>query len=174
MLFVGVVSMELKRNELELLGFFRRNARLALTKISKQTGVPVSTIFDKLRRYEQEFIQRHVALIDFQKLGFNTRANIFLKTTPEHRERLGLFLKLHPNVNAVFRINNGFDYMVEGVFRSIQDQEQFLETLELEQFVISREVYFIIAEVAREQFLANIEQENNKKRRIAKEIDINV
>ena len=164
--------MELKGSELELLGFFRRNARLALTKISKQTGVPVSTIFDKLRRYEEEIIQRHVSLIDFQKIGYSTRANIFLKTSPVHREQLGLFLKAHPSVNAAFRVNNGFDYMIEGVFRNIQELEAFMELLELEQGVVAREVYYIIAEVSREQFLANMSREVKKKRRIvAKELN---
>ncbi len=146
--------MELQDNELRLLGYFRRNARLALTKISKQTGIPVSTIFDKLRKYEGDIIQRHVALLDFQKMGYTTRANVFVKTTPNNRIALANFLKLHPNVNAAYRVNNGFDYLVEAVFRNIQEHEEFLETLELEQGVTAKEVYFVIGEVSREHFMS--------------------
>lgn len=149
--------MELAENELRLLAFFRRNARLALTKISKQTGVPVSTIFDKLRKYEGNIIQRHVALLDFQKLGYTTRANIFVKTTPGNRESLARHLRMHPNVNAAYRVNNGYDYLVEAVFRNIQEHEEFLETLELEQGVTNKEVYFVIGEVSREHFMAGPE-----------------
>jgi len=148
--------MELQENELRLLAFFRRNARLALTKISKQTGVPVSTIFDKLRKYEGNIIQRHVALLDFQKLGYTTRANVFVKTTPENRMALARYLRLHPNVNAAYRVNNGYDFLVEAVFRNIQEHEEFLETLELKQGVTDKEVYFVIGEVAREHFMADV------------------
>lgn len=149
--------MELHENELRLLGFFRRNARLALTKISRQTGVPVSTIFDKLRKYEGGIIQRHVALLDFQKLGYTTRANVFVKTQPENRVALAHYLKLHPNVNAAYRVNNGYDYLVEAIFRNIQEHEEFLETLELTQGVTDKEVYFVIGEVAREHFMTEPE-----------------
>jgi len=149
--------MELADNELRLLAFFRRNARLALTKISKQTGVPVSTIFDKLRKYEGNIIQRHVALLDFQKLGYTTRANVFVKTTPDNRLALAQYLKLHPNVNAAYRVNNGYDYLIEAIFRNIQEHEDFLENLEIEHGVTNKEVYFVIGEVSREHFMAGTE-----------------
>lgn len=149
--------MNLKQKELVLLSFFRKNARFALTKISRATGVPVSTIFDKLRKYEGGVIQRHTALLDFQKLGYTTRAKVFLKTNPQDREELSMFLKMHPNVNEVYRVNNGYDYLIEAIFKSIQDLEEFLESLEIERRVIGKEVYFVIGEVARESFLANPE-----------------
>jgi len=145
--------MKLKRNELVLLSHFRRNARQALTKISRCTGMPVSTIFDRLRKYEGDVIVRHTALLNFQKLGYTTRAQVFLKTIPDNRILLGNFLKAYPNVNGVYRVNNGYDYLIETIFRSIQELESFLELLELERGVIDKNVYYIIDEVARENFM---------------------
>ncbi|MBR9702860.1 Lrp/AsnC family transcriptional regulator [Candidatus Woesearchaeota archaeon] len=146
--------MELKTKERALLRYFRNNAREALTKISRKTGMPVSTIFDKLRKYEATIIQKHTSLLNFEELGYRVRAQLFVKTLPENRRTLGAYLKEYPNVNTIYRINNGFDYLVEVVFHSVQELEGFVEELELERGVKEKELYFIIADVAREQFLA--------------------
>ena len=115
--------------------------------------MPVSTIFDKLRKYENGVIKRHTALLDFQKLGYTTRAQVFLKTTPENRLVLGNYLKVYPNVNCVYRVNNGYDFLIEAIFRSIQDLEGFLEELELKRGVVNKKVHYVINEVARESFM---------------------
>jgi len=74
---------ELKGRERLLLSHFRRNARESLTTISRETRVPVSTIFDKLKHYERQFIRKHTTLVDFSKLGYMTRANVMLKVAVE-------------------------------------------------------------------------------------------
>jgi len=149
----GGCHMKLKKNELVLLSYFRQNARQALTKISRSTGMPVSTIFDRLRKYEGDVILRHTSLLNFQKLGYTTRAQVFLRTTPDNRDVLGGFLKAYPNVNGVYRVNNGYDYHIEVIFRSIQELEAFLELLEIERGVTDKNVYYVINEVARESFM---------------------
>lgn len=147
--------MELKLKERQLLAYFRKNARLALTQISRQTGMPVSTIFDKLRRYEGKVITKHASLLNFTNLGYGARAKVFLKTPAENRQRLGSYLKVHPSINNVYRINNGYDYLAEVVFKTVQELEAFLEVLELEVGVTDKAVHYIIDEVAREQFMVN-------------------
>lgn len=146
--------MELKKKEALLLSYFRRNARLALTKISRSTGMPVSTIFDKLRKYERTFITKHTSLLDFEKMGFTTRAAVFLRTQPDNRSMLGAYLRTHDNVNTVYRVNNGYDFLIETVFKTVQEMEAFLEHLEIDKGVTNKEVYFVIEEVARECFMA--------------------
>ena len=149
--------MEFKKNELILLSFFRRNARAALTKVSRETGVPVSTIFDKLRRYEHSVITRHAALLDFEKLGFLTRAAILLKTSPENRIRLGAYLKTTACVNMIYRVNNGYDFLIDTIFKTVQDLETFLEHLELSHGVTEKKIHHVIEEVARENYLVATE-----------------
>lgn len=147
--------MELKLKERQLLAYFRKNARQTLTTISRQTGMPVSTIFDKLRKYEGSIIRKHASLLNFEELGYGARAKVFLKTPAENRKRLGSYLKVHPSVNNVYRINNGYDYLIEAVFKTVQELEAFLEVLELEVGVSDKAVYFIIDEISREQFMVN-------------------
>ncbi|MBR9703170.1 Lrp/AsnC family transcriptional regulator [Candidatus Woesearchaeota archaeon] len=145
--------MEIKLKERQLLAYFRKNARQTLTKISRQTGIPVSTIFDKLRKYEEEIITKHSSLLDFEKLGYMTRAQVFLRTTPENRKLLASMLSIHQNVNNVFRVNNGYDFAIEVIFRTVQELENFIEDLELERGVTEKQVFYVISEIARETFL---------------------
>jgi len=53
-------------------------------------------------------------------------------------------------VNNIFKINNGYDFMVEGVFRFLQDFEDFSEDLEEKFSIKEKQMYYIIEDVKRE------------------------
>ena len=145
----------LSKKDFLLMSFLRKNSRQRLTKMSKQTKVPVSTIYDKLKVFEKGIIQKHTSLIDFSKLGFNARANIMLKVKRENREELKKDLMQCNNINTVYKINTGFDFMVEGVFRNIKDMEDFLEKLDDRFEIKERKVFYIIEDLKREGFLSD-------------------
>jgi len=148
----GVV-MELKtRKDILLMTYFRRNARENLTQISRWTSIPVSTIFDKLREFERGLIQRHTTLIDFRKLGFDIRIDILFKVAKESREEFKEFLINNENVNSIYRINSGYDYLVEGIFRDMSDLQRFMELLERFKIEAKQEL-FILEDIKRESFL---------------------
>ncbi|MGM5488724.1 MAG: Lrp/AsnC family transcriptional regulator [Nanobdellota archaeon] len=145
----------MKDNTLRLLSHFRRNARETLTKISRRTGIPVSTIFDRLKDFEQTIIRKHTSLIDFNKLGYVTRANITLKFDKEDRQKAAQYLQSHMNVNSLYKITNGFDYMAEVVFKNLFELEEFREELE-ERFNLHKiDMHFIIDDIKREEFMAD-------------------
>lgn len=138
--------------ELLILSHMRTNARLKLTKISRLTGIPVSTIFDRVKA-GSPFVIKHTTLIDFQQLGFTTRATIILRTTREEREALHEHIIHHAYVNNAYRINNGYDFLVEGVFRHLKELEEFMEHLEDKFTIKAKQVYYIIDDIKRETFL---------------------
>jgi DNA-binding Lrp family transcriptional regulator len=144
----------LKKTDTAILQFMRRNARENLTTISRKTGIPVSTIFDRLRSQQQSLIHRFTALIDFEQLGYSVRLNIFIKPTPEHKDPLKKYLVQHPNINNVFRINNGFDFAAEGLFRSMKEAEEFLERLEGQFAILKTQSVHVIEDLAREKMLS--------------------
>lgn len=149
------MQKQLTAKEKALLSNIRSNARETLTTISKRTGIPISTIFEKLKRYEKRFITKHTTIVDFNKLGYSTRATLFLKTRAENRTELGNHLKAHPNINNVFRINNGYDFMAEAIFKDIQELQNFIEQLELDYAITDQQTHMIIEDVAREVFVIN-------------------
>ncbi len=145
----------MKNKELLFLANLRANARETLTKMSKNTSIPISTIFDMLKQHEKSIIKKHTALIDFSKLGFGTRVTLTLKVNKDQRDDLREYLTRHYNVNSVYKINNGFDFLVEGVFRSIKDLEDFIEGLDEKFRIRSKQIYYIVEDIKREDFLSN-------------------
>jgi DNA-binding Lrp family transcriptional regulator len=125
--------------------------------MSKKTGIPVSTLFDRLKSSEESIIIKHTSLLNFNELGFNTRANIALKVERDDKEALKNFLTAHGSVNSVYRINNGFDFMVEGIFHQIKDMEDFIDQLESRFRIHDKRPFFIIEDLKREAFLSNPE-----------------
>jgi len=142
-----------KNNELLLLSHFRRNARESLTKISRKTSIPVSTIFDRLKSYENGLIKKHTVLLDFNKLGYMARANAMLQLSSESRVAAKEFLLKNNVVNSLYKINNGFDYFVELICKDMKELEQFLEDLEQKFQIKQKMVFYIIEDLAREKFM---------------------
>jgi DNA-binding Lrp family transcriptional regulator len=141
--------------DLKILSHLRKDARMPLTKMSKQTSIPVSTLFDRLKIQEDKFIVKHTSLIDFTKLGFFTRANITFKIDRGDKESFKDYLLKHPSVNSVYRINNGYDFMLEGVFKQIVDMEDFIEKIEERFNVLEKNSFYIIEDLKREAFLSD-------------------
>jgi len=150
----------LRKSDLLFLTFLRQNARQTLTSISKKTKIPISTLYDKLKQHEKALILKHTTLVDFSKLGYNSRAKIMISSSKEDRDKLRGFLVSYPRINSLFKINNGYDFLAEGVFKNIKKLEEFLELLEEKFCIKDKKVFYIIDEVKRESFLSSPETVN--------------
>ena len=126
-----------------------------MTNISKSTKMPISTIFDKIKKYEKTLILKHTALLDFTALGYHTRANIMLKVDRKTRNELTEFLKKDRRINTVYRINNGFDFIIEVICKDIKELHEFIEFIEDKYDITKREVFYIIDDIKREAFMSN-------------------
>ena len=147
----------LTKKDLLILTQLRNNSRETLTKISKNTGVPISTIFDKIKCYQGNLIKKHTSLIDFSKLGFNARANIMVKVNRDKREEAKNFLLNHLNINSIYKISNGFDFLIEGIFKNVKDVEDFIDSLNGKFKLEQTQVYYIIEDIKKEEFMNNKE-----------------
>ncbi|MEK6818709.1 MAG: hypothetical protein AABY10_02125, partial [Nanoarchaeota archaeon] len=78
---------------------------------------------------------------------------VVVKTMFEKREDMLNYLLRHPNVNNVYRINNGFDFQYEAIFRNLKEQEDFMEDFENLFPIKKKEVYCVVDDVKREGFL---------------------
>jgi Lrp/AsnC family transcriptional regulator, leucine-responsive regulatory protein len=146
--------MLIDKKELQIVSEFRRNARENLTTASRKLRIPVSTIYDRLKKYSGNLITRHTTLLDFKRLGFSLKVLMAFKTLKEFREPLQKFLETHHRVNSVFRVSNNSDYLIEVLFRDLRELQDFIE--KLENFnVHERQDYYIVEDIKREEFLAN-------------------
>ena len=125
---------------------------MSLTKLSRKTRMPVSTLFDRIKhRYHP--LKRYTCLLDFPKLGFDSRAFVLLKLERD-KERCTSFLSKHHNVNTLFRVNNGWHVMAELVFPTMPMLEAFLELLDKKFTIEDRRVHYVLQEIIRERFFA--------------------
>ncbi len=143
--------------DLQIISHLRRDARVSLTKLSKSTQIPVSTIYDRIKSNEQQYIKKHTALIRFDKLGYNVRANFSIRVDPKEKEDLKEHLMRHRSVNSLYRVSGEHDFMVECIFKEMRDSEDFIQSL-VERFTIrDYKSFFIVEDVKRESFLADPE-----------------
>ncbi len=142
-------------NDKLILSHLRQNARIPLTKLSRKIGVPVSTLFEKLKYFERNINLRYVSLMHFQKIGYNIKVMILLKSKGDKDE-----LKTHLcscfNCNTLKRINNGWDFSCELIFRTIYEAEQFVEELE-KNYRVKYQTFYEIDTIKNEEFLSNLQ-----------------
>jgi DNA-binding Lrp family transcriptional regulator len=142
------------QKELEIIMFLRRNARETLTKISTETGLPVSTIYDRVRFNKAGLVDKNVSLLNFNKIGYDCHLNIILKVGKEDRETIKEFLLNHQSTNTLYLINNGYDYSTESVFKNQKDAEEFIEHINDKFKIKEIRTYHIIDELCKETFLS--------------------
>ncbi len=145
----------LKEQDLALLISLRRNAREKLTTISRKTHIPVSTLHDKLKSFLDGMIEKHTTLLNYESLGYTCHAHLLLRAAREHKDALRQHLSSHPNVNSAFKINNGWNFLVDVVFPGLDALDNFLDDLENRFAVTDHQVHYIIDEIKRESFLTD-------------------
>lgn len=74
----------------------------------------------------------------------------------EQRKEMKKYLLTHPNLNSLYKINNGYDYMVEMICKSLHDLETISDTLDQKFTITKKEVHYIIEDIAREEFFSNM------------------
>lgn len=146
---------KLNRKYVDLLMQLRKDGRQSLTDISKKIHMPVSTIFDRLKQNKHKFIKRFTCLLDFSKVGFNCRAQMVFRIRKDQRNEMQEHLMKHPNVNSVYKINNGYDFLVETIFRDLKEIDEFVENLDERFKLHEKNVYYIIEDLAREKFMTD-------------------
>ncbi len=145
------------QKDLKILSHLRNNARKKVTEIARNLGIPVTTIYDKLKAQEKKFIQKHVTLVDFQKIGLNAKAQIAIKVNRDSKDALQKFLMQHPNVNSLHKVNFGSDFLAEVIFKNIGDVENFAYSIEKNYPIEQIQIFNITEELKKEDFLSKPE-----------------
>ncbi len=145
----------MNEKDLLLVSYLRQDARMSLTRLAKKTGMPVSTVFNKVKNKFDNKIIRFTSLVDFAALGYNLKAYLLFRVKKDQKEAFLKTMQNDFNVNNLFKINNGWDVMAECLFKDLNHLESFLENLE-EKFVFkAKEIHYVLSDLQRECFLAN-------------------
>ena len=148
---MGVI---MNKKELKIISVFRNNARENLTTASRKLNVPISTLYDKLKKYKGTVITKHTALLDFDKLGFKLKVIMSFKVPIENKEVIQKFLERHHRVNTVYKISNKSDFLIETIFKDLIELSQFSEKLE-KLNIKEKQEFYVIKDIKREAFLSD-------------------
>ena len=58
-----------------------------------------------------------------------------------------------PNINSIYKISNGFDFLVEGVFKNVKDVEDFIDHFGGKFKTEQVQVHYIIEDIKKEAFM---------------------
>lgn len=143
----------MKKNDKPIIAALRANGRIRLTELSKKTGLPISTLHERIKKHAKEGLLRPSVLLQFDKMGYHARAHILL-AAQEDRDTLFSHLNAHPNVNSLYKINNGWNILLECVFEDMYALEAFVEKLEQDYTITNKEIHYVLSELKRERFFS--------------------
>jgi len=152
---------KLNQKDRQIIAHLRTNARNTLTNISENTNIPITTIFDKIRSYEKELIKRYTCLMDFSKLGYNSRVKFAIKANGAGRRELQDFLLSHKNINSVFRVDPKYDFLVEAYFKTPIEAYDFSDTLQSRFSIEECMMINVIDELQSEEMMAKHNEEDD-------------
>ena len=147
----------LSKKDITILTHLRQNSRIKLTLLSKKTGIPIATLFDRIKATRDNVITKFTTIVDFSQLGYSLQSKILLSVGREDRDNVIRHLVLHNNMNNVCRISNGHDIYAEGIFMNIRELEDFLDNLESKFRITKKEAFFLIEDAKREGALSDPE-----------------
>ena len=141
--------MILPPDESILLKALRANARTSYSRISRDTGIPISTVISKVRALIHKLDLRPVSLLRFPELHYYVR--VCLALSCKDRTALLLMLDADPHVNTLLRLNGEMDFFVDALFRQMADLEAFLEEMR-RKGVKNHQMFYLIKEFKNEEF----------------------
>ena len=147
--------VKITKRDKALISCLREDARITLTQMSKKTRIPISTLYDRLKAQKGSLIMKHTTLLNFDALGFGTRVQLVMRVPPHERDALQQHLSYHAQVNNVFELAAGFDYMVEAIFRLPKDLKEFVSQLQQRFPTMEYQSHFITKDIKREGFVAS-------------------
>ena len=128
----------------KILTFIEKNSRIDLKELAIVLGVDETTVMNELEKMEEEHI-----LIDWDKAGIEkVTALIEVRVTPQRGmgfDKVAERIYNYPEVNSVYLISGGFDFMVTIEGKTLREVSQFVsDKLSPLDSVLSTKTNFIL------------------------------
>ena len=134
----------------KILTFIEKNSRIDLKELAIILGVDETVVVNELQAMEEEHvICGYHTLIDWDKVGVDkVMAMIEVRVTPQRGigfDKVAERIYNYPEVNSVYLISGGFDFMVTIEGKSLREVAQFVsEKLSTLDTVLSTKTNFIL------------------------------
>ncbi len=97
----------------KIIDVLKENSRLSSSKISKKTGIPITTVFNRMKKLEKEgVIKNYTVNLDPHKLDKHLLAYVFAFVNKNTTTSLGDRLKQIPGVEHLSFISGRYDVVL--------------------------------------------------------------
>lgn len=134
----------------KILTFIEKNSRIDLKELAIVLGVDEATVMNELEQMEAEhIICGYHTIIDWDKVGIDkVTAMIEVRVTPQRGmgfDKVAERIYNYPEVNSVYLISGGFDFMVTIEGKTLREVSQFVsDKLSTLDSVLSTKTNFIL------------------------------
>ena len=134
----------------KILAFIEKNSRIAIKELAIMLGVNEATVMNELEAMEQEHvICGYHTLINWDKTGIEkVTALIEVRVTPQRGmgfDKVAERIYNYPEVESVYLISGGFDFMVTLEGKTLREVSQFVsEKLSPLDSILSTKTNFIL------------------------------
>jgi len=126
--------MTMDSKDMKVLDELRQNSKQTTSQIGKKTGIPITTVHNRIRKLEKEgIITGYTVKVDHKKLGLNITAYILLTvnyTLPGgekvHQGDIAKKINSLPEVQEVSIVTGGTDIVLKVRTKDVDELNDFI------------------------------------------------
>lgn len=145
--------------DLKILEILQSNSRTSFKKIAQNAGVSEATVYNRIKKMEQEgFIEKYTLKLNlesFENAWFTALIRVTLKSG-KHVPRVSSMLMNMPHVHALYDVTGEYDLVLITRFSNHTELFKFIRELSAIEYV-SHTNSEIVMKVFKEDFSMNFE-----------------
>ncbi len=116
------------KKDLLIIEELKKNGRLSEQKLSRLTGIPMTTIHNRMKKLKESgVIKRYTIDLDYAKVGKNITAFVLVKAMPQtDQKQLLLQISKLPNVYESSMLTGEFDVLFKVQVNSMDELNQLI------------------------------------------------
>ncbi|MGZ4931098.1 MAG: Lrp/AsnC family transcriptional regulator [Halobacteriota archaeon] len=122
------VDSALDETDLAILQALVKNARITLSKMSEDIGVPDATISHRLKRLEREVIKGYTVVFDPDAVGLDMTAIIIIQTETEKHSAVKHALADLAEVSEVYSVSGEYDLLIKLWAHDMEELSQLIDS----------------------------------------------
>ncbi len=121
------MTTEIDETDKKILMMLQQDGRLAYNDIAKSLGMSQSTVYDRVRRMEEDgIIERFTIILNPRKVGKSVIAFIGLDTYPKEIERIAEAVAKFDEVSGVYLTTGDYDITIKVIVDSMNVLNDFV------------------------------------------------
>lgn len=115
------------QKDLQILEILKMNCKLPSREISRLTGLPITTIHNRIKKMEKEGIIKSYAVnVDDAKIGKDVQAFIQIRLKPASPDSVTNKLAHMREINEIYVISGSTDLLVKVATKDVDTLQNFL------------------------------------------------